>query len=151
MPYKLYTFAFSLLFSLCAMSQVKWMDFNNLPIEFKASKKPLLLFIHTDWCKICKMQEGTVFADDSISKQLNEQFNTLKLNAEDVNDISFFGRTYQGATSNSYHEFAEYIGKEGNVLNFPTLLILNERLEIVYKKAGFVSKEELLIQISCVK
>tara|TARA_R110002049_G_scaffold258433_5_gene434186 strand:- start:1544 stop:1945 length:402 start_codon:yes stop_codon:yes gene_type:complete len=133
------------------MSQVRWMDFNNLPIEFKASKKPLLVFIHTDWCKICKMQEGTVFADDSISKQLNNQFYLLKLNAEDENDISFFGRTYQGATSRSHHQLAEYIGKEGKAINFPTIVILNERLEIVYKKAGFVSKEELLIQISCVK
>lgn len=143
MKHKLVLFVFLTLFSFYSMSQVKWIEFADLPTEFGNSKKPVLIFIHTNWCKICKMQEGTVFADDSIAKQLTEKFYLLKLNAEDENDISFFGRVYKGATFRNQHELAEYIGKGEKGLNFPTIVILNEKLELVYKNTGFVSKDEI--------
>jgi thioredoxin-related protein len=132
-----------LILSLAASAQVNWISFEELAVEFSNEKKPILLFIHTDWCKICKMQEGTVFSNDEISILINEHFYALKLNAEESKAVEFFSRRYEGATSNHYHELAEFIGKSIYELNFPTLVILNEQLEVIYKIAGFVSKEEL--------
>jgi len=132
-----------LILSLIASAQVNWISFEELTTKLAEEKKPILLFIHTDWCKICKMQEGSVFSNDEISTLINTHFYALKLNAEESKEIEFFGRIYEGATANHYHALAEYIGKSNNALNFPTLIILNDQLELVHKTKGFVSKEEL--------
>jgi thioredoxin-related protein len=131
------------LLSCTAFGQVEWIEFGKLPALFNSKKKPILIFVHTNWCKICKMQEGTVFSDDSIAMVVNTQFYALKLDAESTDSISFFGRNYKGGSVNKYHELAEYLAKADYTLSFPTLIVLNERLQIIYKKAGFVSKEEL--------
>lgn len=135
-----------LIFQLTVLScttyaQAEWTKFGELPNLFNQHKKAILLFIHTDWCKVCKMQESTVFNDDSLSKALNENFYLLKLNAEEKKDIEFFGRKYKGATANHFHELAEYLGKKDGQLIFPTTIILNEKFQLIYHNSAFVSKE----------
>ncbi|MBR9831588.1 thioredoxin family protein [bacterium] len=130
------------LLSLAAFAQVDWINIKEVTTQLVMEKKPIVLFIHTDWCKICKMQEETVFSDEIVAKHINTQFYALNLNAEEKQSLTFLGRTYAGATANRYHELAEYLGKSNKEFYFPTLIILNEQLEVVYKKAGLVSKEE---------
>ena len=75
-------------------AQLNWMSSESVQVEYQKQARPILIFIHTDWCKICKMQEKSVFANDSLSKVINEQFYAIRLNAEEQDEIPFFGRKY---------------------------------------------------------
>lgn len=128
--------------SSIAIAQPNWISSESLMNEFSEEKKQVLIYFNTDWCKICKMQEKVVFEDSSVSKMMNKHFYLLKVNAESKDDLDFFGRTYRGATQNQYSEFAEIFATEGKSISFPTIVILNEKLELTYRSNAYLSKNE---------
>lgn len=129
--------------SLSVKAQMNWLTSEQMLTKFSNEKKNILVYFKTDWCKFCKMQEQTVFNDSSITRALDSAFYAIKINAELDKDFHFFGRTYKGASQNDYSEFAEMYAKSHNKISFPTIVIFNEHLELVYKKSAFMSKEEL--------
>lgn len=136
---------FKLIFHLGLQSQtLQWTEFANLSDSLRTQKKPLLIFIHTDWCKYCKMQENTTFKDQQLSQKLNDQFYCLRLNAETQEEIRFMGRNYQFQASGAgtgHHQLAELLGKENGALTFPTTVILNSNVQIIARLRGFVDSE----------
>jgi len=134
----------SLLFGLLCFggfTQINWKSTESIEQEFQNRPKYIMVYIHTDWCKICKMQENTVFADDSLSQMINDRFYPLELDAETKTPVIFFGRSYAAATNNSHHEMARYFGSIDGQLSFPTTLILDSRFQVVFRKSGLLSKE----------
>lgn len=47
-----------------------------------AQNKMVFLDFYTDWCTPCKLMEEDVFTDPSIGKYFNENFLSMKVNAE---------------------------------------------------------------------
>ena len=63
------------LFSFSLQAQdVNWVTFEELPKLTYKEAKPILIFIHTDWCKFCLMQEENTFSDSVVVKELNEHY-----------------------------------------------------------------------------
>ena len=122
---------------------VQWTKFADLTDSLRRESRPLLIFIHTDWCKYCALQKHNTFGDKAVSQWINENFYALQLNAESRETIRFLTRTYQGR-SKAYHELAELLAKKDGQLSFPTTLILSERLQLQKRWTGFVSKGMLL-------
>ncbi|MEZ7916270.1 MAG: DUF255 domain-containing protein, partial [Polaribacter sp.] len=50
--------------------------------------KPILVFLYTDWCKICFGMKKTTFKNRKVIQLLNEKFYFIKLNAEEKQDIT---------------------------------------------------------------
>ena len=92
-------------------AQVNWMSAQEIETAYAEEKRPILIFIYADWCKICKLQEATTFQEDSIGLLLNEEYYALKINGESGEAISFMGRNYEGGNSNQFHELAMYFGQ----------------------------------------
>lgn len=126
---------------------VQWTSFENLNDSLKTGKKSLLVFIYTDWCKYCKIQENTTFRDSNLIRRLNENYYCLRLNAEDKRDISFLNRTYPFHTSKGYNALAELLGSENGRLSFPTTVLIDENLDLFERLQGFQSAEYLLQMI----
>ena len=130
--------------TIAKSQSLSWVSFEYLSDSLRIQKKPLMIFIHTDWCKYCKMQENTVFKDPKISKQLNNLFYCLKLNAESQEVIKFLGRNYQFQPSGAgtgNHQLAELLGKENGELSFPTTVILNSNVQIIARFKGLVDQD----------
>jgi thioredoxin-related protein len=127
--------------------QVKWVSFEELPAKMRTQARPILIFIHTDWCKYCALQENKTFTDTAISKILNEKYYALKLNAEETKSTTFLGKKYRykpnGANSGE-HELAAMLGKEKGTLNFPTTVFLSDTWQIIGRKSGLMDAENLL-------
>jgi thioredoxin-related protein len=130
--------------------QVKWTSFEKVQEGMRTDPKPLLVFIHTDWCKFCAMQENKTINDPPVVEKLNSNFYAIRLNAEEKSDITFLNRKYvyqsEGAGS-GYHQLAELLGKENGILTFPTILILSETFAVMDRTTGFVSSKDLLKKI----
>lgn len=125
---------------------VDWISFENLNEKMRAQPRPILIFIHTSWCKFCALQEENTFKDSVISKQINKNFYAISLDAEEKKPIIFLNRYYQHKPSGSgtgYHELAEILGKQNGMLSFPTTVILSPSLQITTRVTGFVNTQDL--------
>lgn len=119
---------------------IVWTAFENLNDSLRIERKPLLIFFYTDWCKFCKMQEQTTFADTSVINILKSKFYCLKLNAEYKSEIIFFNRTYSSKSS-GYHELVEYFSLVKGQISFPSTLFFTKELILNEKVSGFMDSD----------
>ncbi len=139
-----------LFLSSSCFGQINWQSTEEVSKQFSSEQRPILIALKTDWCNVCKMQEQMVFNDSSIFNVLNSNFYCIQLDAENDTNLLFFGRKYAGANAHKYHELGTYLmGKQALV--FPTLVLLDNRLNNVFRKEGFVSKNEFLKLIDEIK
>jgi len=131
--------------SIAQKKAIDWLSFEKLAEGFQKEQKPILIFLHTDWCKFCKMQENTTFKDSSIISSLSKDYYCLRFNAESKEIVSFFGREYLFSPEDGYHELALYLGSEEGKLKLPTTVILNKRLEKSFRKSALVNREEMKV------
>lgn len=146
-------FFVSLLFwiqSSALAQQVKWTTFEELPSKMRAEPRPVMIFIHTDWCKFCALQENKTFTDSIVVRILNEKYYAVKLNAEDKKTIIFLGKKYHykpnGAGSGE-HELAVLLGKKNGVLSFPTTVLLSDNWQVSGRKSEFIDRQTLRYQL----
>lgn len=118
-------------FSLQTKAQeLQWNSFNELSELQIQQERPMLVFIHTQWCLYCKMQEEIGFKDPKLQSLINTHFYALPLDAEDKKSIEFLGRTYEFNTSLKHHQLALTLTKGSAGLLFPTLVIMDEHFNI---------------------
>ena len=105
--------------------------------------KPFVVFIHTDWCKICKMMENTTFKNKDVIQNLNDNFYFITFNAEDKKEIQFHKNTFRfkpKGTNSGIHELAELLSNQ----TYPTITILNADYSILTQIESFVNSKTLL-------
>jgi len=105
--------------------------------------KPFVIFIHTNWCKICKMMENTTFKNKEIVQYLNQNFYFISFNAEDKKDIKFNKNKFKfkpKGTNSGIHELAELLSNQ----TYPTVTILNPDYSILTQIESFTSAKTLL-------
>lgn len=123
--------------------QTYWTDFKNINDSLRTKPKPLMVFIHTDWCKFCKQQEQTSFADTNLLKQLSEKYYCLKLNAESKEDIKLLNHLYS-SNPNDYHSLVSTIGiTKEEELTLPSTVFLQPSLQLIYRHKGLMTKQQL--------
>lgn len=112
--------------------------------------KPFVIFIHTNWCKICKMMENTTFKNNEIIESLNQNFYFISFNAEDKEDINFNKNIFKfkpKGTNSGVHELAELLSNQ----TYPTITILNSDYSILNQIESFVNAKTLLQILNKVK
>lgn len=109
--------------------EINWIQFDEFQEVYRKEAKPVIIFIHTDWCKYCKMQLNTTFKDSNIIESLSNSYYCIQLNAESKDSIKFLNKTYKGYSNNGYHELATFLGSKKGKITFPTTVILNQQLE----------------------
>ena len=119
---------------------LRWTSFENLKDSLRQKTKPLMIFIYTDWCKFCKMQENITFNDLQLIELLNQKFYCLSLNAEENKEIIFLNKSYKFKSTGAntgVHALAELLGKANGIVSYPTTVFLNDRLQISHRMIGF--------------
>lgn len=127
--------------------EVNWISFNELTNKMRTEPKSIVVFIHTDWCKFCAMQENSTFSDPKVVNELNENFYPVRLNAEEKNDIIFLNRQYRYKPSGAgtgYHELAELLGKKDGKMSFPSTILLSKSWQVVKRETGFLTSNQFL-------
>ena len=113
---------------LVAATPVKWTSFDKVIAEAKAgNKKFILVDLYTDWCGWCKKMDENVFSDDAIATALNADFASVKFNAETNEPVIFNGKTYTFTKDGQRgaNQLALDLGKVGNKLGYPTIVVLD--------------------------
>lgn len=123
--------------------EVNWVSFEDLPSLTKKEAKPIMVFIHTDWCKYCLMQEQNTFTDSLVVADLNKNYYCVKLDAETDETISFLNRDY-GKLGNT-NSLSWVLGAQNDQLSYPTTVTLSPQFQITNRWVGYLSKEDLAV------
>lgn len=123
--------------------EINWVSFEELPLLEQKEQRPIMVFIHTDWCKYCLMQEQQTFKDSVIVEDLNNNYYCVKLNAESDETISFLNRDYN--KSGNTNALSWILGAQNNQLSFPTTVTLSPQFQLTNRWVGYLSKEDLAV------
>ena len=88
-----------------------------------AEEKLVFIDFYATWCLPCKLMDEDVFTDREFGRYMNENFVSLKINAEQGNGVNLA----------SLYEIQAY----------PTLLFVDTRGRVVSKKQGAAYQREL--------
>ncbi|MEM8888801.1 MAG: thioredoxin family protein [Bacteroidota bacterium] len=127
--------------------ELNWTSFEELAELQRKEARPLMVFIHADWCKFCLMQENNTFSDKEIADYLNENYYVLKLNGESKEAIRFLGREYNFTSSGAgtgQHQLAELLGKVEGSLTYPTTVMLSPEFQLKGREVGFLNSDAFI-------
>lgn len=135
---------FLLLFSAAVRAQ-------QHPVEIavqqtQKASKPVVLFLHTDWCNYCKAMQKTTFNNHEVKKLLTEDYYFAKLDAAEKQPIYFGSEFYEykpTGVDSGYHELAAKLAEQEGEAGYPTLLILTSDLKVIFRYNGFLKASEL--------
>ncbi|MDH7444419.1 thioredoxin family protein [Aquimarina sp. 2201CG14-23] len=128
-------------------AQLKIESFESIEDKMKIAPKPLVIFIHTDWCMYCKNMENTTFKNEDIIQRLNEKFYFASLNGESQETINFLSNSFRfqpNGNKTGVHQLAKELATVNNKTAYPTLTILNPKYEIIFQQQSFLSAKQLI-------
>ena len=149
---------FMLLMFSCAIpsgfAQLKSYSFEEVEVLNQKNPKPTLVFIHTSWCKYCKMMEKSTLQNPEVTQLLNENFYFVLLDAESKKEINFQNHLFKykpTGTTTGIHELATELATINNEIVYPTITVLDASYTIVFQKHSLVKAEELLFMLQKIK
>src|SRR5687767_8787784 len=95
MKYRSIIISLAFLFTTTALNaQLNVVQFGALDSLQRIHKKPVVVFIHTDWCKYCGAMKNATLKKKDVIQLLNEKFYFVSFNAEQKEDIEFSGKKF---------------------------------------------------------
>lgn len=110
--------------------EIQWINFDQLSELQQTDNRPLLIFIHTKWCRYCKMQKEISFKNLQLIEFLNRNYYCIELDAESKSSIKLLNKNYSYNPLQGYHQLALTLTKDSNQIIFPTLLVLDKSYKI---------------------
>lgn len=127
-------------------AQITNYQFEDLEKLQQAEKRPVLVFIHTDWCKYCLTMDNTTFKNREIIELINNHFYFVKFNAEERRSIKFKKSVFKfkpSGVNTGVHELAEQLGTVDRKISYPTLCFLNYNDEVIFQYPQYINPKEL--------
>ncbi|SEH52748.1 Thiol-disulfide isomerase or thioredoxin [Epilithonimonas hominis] len=144
---KIITFILLMTFGILDSQELKTRSFQNLP---EKSDKPILIYMKTSWCSICKIQIHQIERDSELKRLLNEKVDFIVFDAEKSKEkIKFFGKTYQYISNGNsgIHELAMEISRNKKPL-FPTWILIDSGEKVLFYQEGLIDHRILKLQIN---
>lgn len=133
-------------FPVWGFGQLQTRTFEELESLQLLEKRPVVVFIYTDWCSYCLAMESTTLNDPEIIEKLNSSFYFIAFNAENETEVRFRGTTFRFQSSGNgvgVHELALAFAPENTALTYPNLCVLNPTFEIIFQYGEFLNKQEM--------
>ncbi|WP_026707886.1 thioredoxin family protein [Flavobacterium frigidarium] len=109
--------------------------------------KPIVVFIHTEWCTYCKMMENSTFKNKKIIATLNDNYYFVPFDAESTESITFNNHTFSfqpTGTKTGIHELATALATIKGQVVYPTTTILGTDNSIIFQQHSLIRAVDLL-------
>lgn len=123
---------------------LKSFTFEEVEQLHQQNPKPILIFIYTDWCKICFGMKKNTFQNNQVIKLLNDKFYFIKLNGEEKKDIIFLRKTFvyePSGNKTGTHELAKELATIKGKISYPTTTILSKEFTIDVQIDSYLNSE----------
>jgi len=128
-------------------AQLRSYTFEEAEQLSKEKPKPIVVFVHTDWCKYCTMMENSTFKNADVINLLNDKFYFVSFDAETKNDITFNNHIFKfnpTGQNTGIHELATALATVNNQVAYPTITILDSKYSILFQKQSYIKAKELV-------
>lgn len=113
---------------------IDWKDVNELQELKQTDPRPVMIELYADWCGWCKKMEKTTFIEPEVADYLSTNYYTVKINGEHSRQIELLGKIQ------TPKELIKGLKIEG----YPTLLILNDQLQLQKIAPGYKTAPQLI-------
>ncbi len=130
-----------------SFAQLKTYSFEEAEKLSEKNPKPILVFIHTSWCKYCKIMENSTFENQNIVTLLNTDFYFVSLDAETKSNITFKNHTFKfkpTGQNTGIHELATELATINNQVVYPTITVLDTSSSILLQKHSFLNTKTIV-------
>jgi len=110
---------------------VKWESFNSGISKARKEKKPVIIDFYADWCSWCKVMDRETFSNEEVSKILEKNFITVRLDMEKKENITFM------KTTTTPSAFASMLGVTG----LPTVAFMDESGNFIDAVPGYIKAD----------
>ena len=101
--------------SVAQSTEIKWMSLSEVETAMKKKPKKIFVDVYTDWCGWCKRLDATTYKDAAVVKYINENFYSVKLDAEMKQPVTYQGKIYTYEASMKKNSIAnEFMGASGS-------------------------------------
>lgn len=120
---------------------IQWLSFEQLADSMAVKPKRVFVKIYTDWCGPCKLMDKKTLSKPRITEPLASYYYSIALNAESTDNIRFKDSiyTFNPNLGTGVHNLAVHLGRDAGHLSYPTIVILDENLEVIYRYPAFMS------------
>lgn len=144
---KIFTFILFFAFGILDSQELKTYSFQNLP---KKLERPILIYMKTSWCSICKIQLHQIKKDLELKKLLNEKVHFIVFDAEkSTEQINFLGKNYNYISNGNsgINELAIELSRNKKPV-YPTWVLISSNGKVLYYQEGLIENEfiKLLIE-----
>lgn len=132
--------------SVTTSAQLNSWSFREVDSMLKVSPRPVIVFIQTSWCTYCQLMKERTLKDEKIIALLNDQFYFIPFNAEERKVISFRGQRFKYkayGNNTGLNELAPMLASEKGRLAYPAISVINTKDEIILRKSGFLTAQQL--------
>lgn len=104
-------------------AEIRWKrDVNRTVQTARQSRKPILVFVETDWCHYCKKMQRETWSDPKLADPVSQHFETLALDGDRDQKI------------------VEPMQLRG----YPATLLFSPDGELIAKKGGYMTAEKTM-------
>ena len=122
---------------------VNWMTWEEVQKMQQKSPRKVFVDVYTHWCGWCKKMDASTFKNKYVVKYLNDNYYSIKFNAETKEPIVFKGQKFEYVASGrrGYNELAAEL--LNGRLSYPTTLFMDENLNLLTVVPGYQNAKDL--------
>ncbi len=133
-------------------TEINWVSLEEAQAMTAKAPRKILVDVYTPWCGPCKKMDKQTFKDPDVIQYINQNFYAVKFNAESSEAVDFKGKAFANPNydatrnkmaRNSPHELTRFL----NIRAYPTLVLLDEELEVTERLKGYKTVEKLLLEL----
>jgi thioredoxin-related protein len=121
--------------NVCWVKDLTW---DQIIEKAEENNKYIFVDCFTTWCGPCKRMDMEVYSSESVIKFLNDKFISVRIQMDKTKNDK--------PEVKSWYKNAEAFQKKYQILEYPTLIFLSPKGEIVHRQIGFKSVPDFLAE-----
>lgn len=127
---------------------IKWYSMSEALELQKQTNKKIFIDVYTNWCGPCKWFSANTLSNPVIEKALTDYFIPVKFNAEGKDTVLYKGKSFvnpkpDAGPRQSTHELTFEIASTPQGIAYPTIVFMDEELNIIQPIQGALQSAEL--------
>lgn len=106
----------------------------------KETKKPIVFFFYTNWCRYCFAMKDNTFTNEKVIDLLNDNFHFVMFDAESKAPVKIKKKVFKNISG--VHDLAVRLAAKNGYMSYPSLVILNHKSRIDEQIDSFLSANE---------